>query len=736
LVLPANAKYSGGTGEPNDPYQIATAADLIALGETPEDYDKHFILTADIDLDPNLPGRRVFTAAVIGSRAAVEPPLPTDFQGEPFTGVLDGSDHEIRNLVIVIPWSAEPYSQDDYVGLVAWVGEKGLVKDLGLANVRIDAGNAESVGGLAGENRGTILSCCASGHVASWGRVGGLVGGQYTGTITSCHSEGSVEGIQVGGLVGLLWTGTMSSCYSTARVEKGPQISDMIGTFEYAGGLVGRSYEATISCCYASGDVIGDVLAGGLVGTNGGMIRTCYSSGRVAGEHYAGGLVGSNGGNIISCYATGDVSGTWGVGGLAGSASGGIATSYSTGKRTAERSETHGTYIGGLVGLCYSASVCLSYWDMEASGLATSSTGEGRTTQQMMSLATFAGWGHHGEWTLEQGKDYPHLAWESHPGVLITDPARAYSGGTGDPNDPYLVQTAEDLICLGRSPGDWGAAFALVGDIDVRISPSELLRIGTSGLPFTGMFDGRAHTVRSLRIESPRESRSPSESVSNRVGLFGCVGPSGVVRYLHLGDVDVAGEDYVGGLVGSNEGTILACSVTGNITAPRRAGGVAGENKGTLASSCATCTVNADWIGGGLVAENRGTIRSCYAMGSVGDFRVGGLAGDNAEGTIIACYSTATVGTRAGYRGGLVGPLDAEYGVVTVSFWDTQKSGCLEKSAGTGLPTDQMQKADTYLSAGWDFVGETANGTEDIWWIDEGKDYPRLWWEQGDGASP
>ena len=63
--LPAQAKYSGGTGEPNDPYQIATAADLIALGETPDDYDKHFILTADIDLDPNLPGRKVFDKAVI-----------------------------------------------------------------------------------------------------------------------------------------------------------------------------------------------------------------------------------------------------------------------------------------------------------------------------------------------------------------------------------------------------------------------------------------------------------------------------------------------------------------------------------------------------------------------------------------------------------------------------------------------------------------------------------------------
>jgi len=61
IVATATAKYGGGTGEPNDPYQIATAADLIALGETPEDYDKHFILTADIDLDPNLPGRKAAT---------------------------------------------------------------------------------------------------------------------------------------------------------------------------------------------------------------------------------------------------------------------------------------------------------------------------------------------------------------------------------------------------------------------------------------------------------------------------------------------------------------------------------------------------------------------------------------------------------------------------------------------------------------------------------------------------
>jgi hypothetical protein len=40
-----------------------------------------------------------------------------------------------------------------------------------------------------------------------------------------------------------------------------------------------------------------------------------------------------------------------------------------------------------------------------------------------------------------------------------------------------------------------------------------------------------------------------------------------------------------------------------------------------------------------------------------------------------------------------------------------------------------MQTARTFLNAGWDFREETANGADDIWWIDEGRDYPRLWWE-------
>jgi len=57
-------------------------------------------------------------------------------------------------------------------------------------------------------------------------------------------------------------------------------------------------------------------------------------------------------------------------------------------------------------------------------------------------------------------------------------------------------------------------------------------------------------------------------------------------------------------------------------------------------------------------------------------------------------------------------------------------SGCDDSS---GKTTAEMQTSTTFLDLGWDFVNEVENGTDDIWWILEGQDYPRLWWEREDG---
>jgi len=180
LSLPAYAKYSGGTGDPSDPYQIATADDLMLLGDSTEDYDKHFIMTADIDLDPNLPGRKVFDKAVIST----------------FVGVFDGNGHTISHLTIV---------GGDYLGLFGDLGHEAEIKDLGVMEVNITS-TGVNVGGLVGENNGSIRGCYTTGLVSGDGNVGGLLGEHRDGSVNQCYSTGTVSGTgefwaNVGGLV-------------------------------------------------------------------------------------------------------------------------------------------------------------------------------------------------------------------------------------------------------------------------------------------------------------------------------------------------------------------------------------------------------------------------------------------------------------------------------------------------------------------------------------------------------
>jgi hypothetical protein len=70
-----------------------------------------------------------------------------------------------------------------------------------------------------------------------------------------------------------------------------------------------------------------------------------------------------------------------------------------------------------------------------------------------------------------------------------------------------------------------------------------------------------------------------------------------------------------------------------------------------------------------------------------------------------------------------------DLGMLSNSFWDIETSGQLTSAGGTGKTKAEMQTRSTFINAGWDFADETANGTENIWWILEGQDYPRLWWE-------
>ena len=124
---------------------------------------------------------------------------------------------------------------------------------------------------------------------------------------------------------------------------------------------------------------------------------------------------------------------------------------------------------------------------------------------------------------------------------------------------------------------------------------------------------------------------------------------------------------------------------------------------------------------------------NCYSAGVVrGGWHVGGLIG---EGDAINCYSRATVEGKE-YVGGVTGSGYATHcystGAVAGSkvglghFVDVNTSGPLPYASTWGLTTAQMMDINTYLAAGWDFVGETANGVAETWQMPEGGGYPVL----------
>jgi hypothetical protein len=201
----------------------------------------------------------------------------------------------------------------------------------------------------------------------------------------------------VGGLVGDNWGGTLANSYSTGTVTGNA----------YVGGLVGWNV-ATVFACYSASNVTGngtvggatDGSTGGLVGANAGIMIESYSSGSVTGVYAVGGLLGDNvEGTVIFCYSISTVKGDEKVGGLVG-------------------------FNDGTVSNCY--------WDKDTSGIDVSDGGTGKTTAEMMSIATFTDTETDGlnepwdmtavapgaidrafAWNIVDGETYPFLNWQS-----------------------------------------------------------------------------------------------------------------------------------------------------------------------------------------------------------------------------------------------------------------------------------------------------------------------------------
>jgi len=341
--------------------------------------------------------------------------------------------------------------------------------------------------------------------------------------------------------------------------------------------------------------------------------------------------------------------------------------------------------------------------------------------------------------------------------IFFTLPAQAqYGGGTGESNDPYLIYTAEQMNAIGANRSDWNKHFRLMADIDMssftgtgfNIIGSYVSWDSPDNEPFSGVFDGSGHKISNFGYASTSDP--------NNVGLFGYVGGGsaqikdlglidpnvsagagdyvaalvgllngGIVSNCYAKDTSISGTGWgVGGLVGANWGTITNCYSSGSVSGTADVGGLVGHSFDTITNCYSAASVSGGYTVGGLVGMNYSTISNSYATGDVqADQYVGGLVGWNNFGTITYCYSSGSV-TGTNNAGGLVG--SSEMGTISACLWDADTSGQSTSAGGTGKTTAEMKTKSTFTGIGWDFVAESINGTEDIWSICEGTNYPRL----------
>ncbi len=649
-------------------------------------------------------------------------PIGTDTNGERYTAAFDGNGHTISHLFIA-------RSATHRVGLFGAVEGNSAIENVGLENV--DVTGHSTVGALAGAVRDT--------------------------SVKAVYATGSVTGFNaVGGLFGFVADSTLERSYSTAAVT---------GTGEMVGGLIGMANDLSnlpnvVRASYATGNVSGGKMVGGLIG------RVIY------------GRSGAN--RIVASYAAGAVSGS-------------------------------GSELGGLIGAKNSTgqlTVSNSYWDVTTTGIADDSdptTGVGKTTSDLQTPEDYgsgsdiyANWNLNLDgdantdddpWDFGADDDYPALKveWDGDGtpsayefGRQGRSPAVDYDtdgdnlievstlaqlnairhdlDGNGDSTHAdytsAFLNAASGMGCAANCLG-----YELTADLDFDTNGSGTANSGdtywntgagwtpigdhpngTGADGYTAVFEGNGHTVANLFINQP---------AVDRMGLFGTVGETGVLRNLALVDADVTGKRMVGTLAGYVWGTVKLSYATGSVHAAiSAAGGLVGVTKPTSLVSQSYAAVDASatldevkaqvqTVGtyvGGLVGQLQGRVEVSYATGSVsGQQGVGGLVGWFVTGAVEASYSTGRVQGND-RQGGLVGNAipGRSAGTVTNSYWDTRTSGQTSSAGGTGKTTIELMTPTAYGSgsdiyANWnlDLDGDT-NSDDDPWDFGTASEYPAL----------
>jgi uncharacterized repeat protein (TIGR02543 family) len=238
-----------------------------------------------------------------------------------------------------------------------------------------------------------------------------------------------------------------------------------------------------------------------------------------------------------------------------------------------------------------------------------------------------------------------------------------FAGGSGTPEDPYLVANALQLN-LVRNHLD--KHFKQTADIDLGVVPfnsgegwEPIGKPFLSDTSFTGTYDGNFKKISNLFINRPTE---------DYVGIFGYVSGS-EIKTLTIENSQVTGKNVVGPLVGqAMNSSITTCVSSGQVNSSgARVGGLIGSGASVTIHDCdSTVTVTGVTNVGGLTGEilvsvNASTLTDCNAGGAVtGESSVGGFAGfidgkSTAKTTLQTCNATGAVTGNTASIGGLVG---------------------------------------------------------------------------------
>jgi filamentous hemagglutinin family protein len=226
------------------------------------------------------------------------------------------------------------------VGSISASGGTASVVAQSSATGNVTASNA-GAGGLIGLANGGGASVpveitdsfASTGTVTAPGLGGGLIGDANVINVTGAYATGDV----VSSLAGAFWYGGLMGRARNMNLQRSYATGNVdvdIGVTRYVGGLIGETINGNFSDIYARGNVnaAGGRWVGGLIGFNSATISNAYATGQVVGSLNLGGLIGAAaGGSVSNSFWDVETSGLGTAGATTGSAGGtGLSTADMT----------------------------------------------------------------------------------------------------------------------------------------------------------------------------------------------------------------------------------------------------------------------------------------------------------------------------------------------------------------------------------------------------------------------